>query len=153
MVGLTPKYDRSVQFSFAGRRLPITLRVCRSLVWTEAALVILAGVFVVAVATVFGSSNSIPFHGDTLSGTGAVMLGVVYIVAGLALAYVGVALGQLAPWSRTGIASVQVFLAVLLLFRSFEFSVSVVINVLLYVAILALLFAPDTRRALEGGPA
>jgi hypothetical protein len=145
-------YDRAVQFSFAGtsRNLPMTLRVCRSLVWTQAAFVILAGIFVVFASTVFGSSNSIPFHGDTLSGGRAAMLGGVYIVAGLALIYLAVELGRLASWARNAIVSVQVFLAVLLFFRSFEISVSVAINVFFYAAVIALLFAPETRRALEG---
>jgi hypothetical protein len=140
-----------VEFSFAGksRNLPMTLRVCRSLVWTQAAFVVLGGVFVVFASTVFGSSNSIPFHGDTLSGTPAALLGGVYVVAGLGLMYLGVELGRLTGWARNAIVSVQVFLAVLLFFRSFELSVSVAINVFLYVAIVALLFAPDTRRALD----
>jgi hypothetical protein len=139
-----------MQFSFSGRTLPMTLRVCRSLVWTEAAFTVLSGVFVVLTAAVFGSSDAIPFHGDTLSGSGAVMLGVVYIAAGSALIWLGVELGRLAPWARTVIVSMQVFLVVLELFRSFDLSLSLVINGALYVAIIALLFAPDTHRALEG---
>jgi len=38
---------------------------------------------------------------------------------------------------------------VLELFRSADLSLSLFINVALYVAIIALLFAPDTHRALE----
>jgi hypothetical protein len=145
-------YDRAVQFSFAGksRNLPMTLRVCRSLVWTQAAFVILAGIFVVFASTVFGSSNSIPFHGDTLSGGRAAMLGGVYVAAGLVLIYLALELGRLASWARNAIVSVQVFLAVLLFFRSFEISVSVAINVFFYASVIALLFAPDSRRAFEG---
>jgi hypothetical protein len=101
-------------------------------------------------STVFGSSNSIPFNGQTLSGGSAATLGAVYVLAGLVLIYLGVELGRLRPWSRTAIVSAQVFLAVLLLVRSFELSVSVVINVFFYAAIIGLLFAPETRRALEG---
>ncbi len=138
-------------FSFSGRHLPMTLRVCRALVWTQAAFTILAGIFVVLTATLFGSSNAIPFYGGTLSGGAAVMLGLVYAVAGLTLVGLGVELGRLAPVARPFIVGMQVFLAVLELFRSFELSLSTVINVALYLTIIALLFAPDTHRALEGG--
>jgi hypothetical protein len=140
-----------MSFSFAGRGVPMTVRVGRSLLWTQAAFITLAGLFVVLVSTLFGNSNSIPFGSNTLSGGGAAMLGVVYIVAGLVVGYLGIEFGRLTPWSRTAIASVQAFLAVLLLFRSFDLSLSLVINVVLFVAILALVFAPDTRRAFASG--
>lgn len=138
-----------MKFAFAGPKLPITLRVCRTLVWTQAVFVMLAGAFVVFAATVFGNENEIPFHGDTLTGGRAVALGVVYIVVGLVLAYLGVALGRLASWARNAIVCAQVFLAILLLFRSFDLSVSTLINVVLYVAIVVLIFAPETRRAFD----
>lgn len=146
---MDPTYDRAMPFSFSGSSLPMTVRVCRSLVWTQAAFTMLAGVFLVLIATLFGSSGAIPFHGGTLSGSGAVMLGVVYLAAGVALLWLGAELGRLAPWARTVILSMQVFLAVLELFRSADLSLSLFINVALYVAIIALLFAPDTHRALE----
>jgi hypothetical protein len=139
-----------VQFSFAGRSLPMTVRMCRSLVWTQAAFVVLGGAFVIIAATVFGGNNAIPVHGDALSGNGAVMLGFVYLVVGAVLAYLGIELGRLTPWIRNVLAGAQVFLAVLLLFRSFDLSVSTVLNVLFCAAIVGLLFAPDTRRAFEG---
>jgi len=139
-----------VPFSFAGRKLPVTVRVCRTLVWTQASFVILAGVFVVFAATVFGSSNAIPFHGDTLTGTGAAVLGLVYVAAGLVLAYLGIELGRLSPWARVAVVSMQVFLAVLLLYRSFDLSLSSVINLGLEAAIVGLLFATNARRAFDG---
>jgi hypothetical protein len=139
-----------VQFSFAGRNLPMTVRMCRSLVWTQAAFVILGGAFVIFAATVFGGTNAVPVHGDALSGNGAVMLGFVYLVVGGVLAYLGVELGRLAPWVRNVLAGAQVFLAVLLLFRAFDLSVSTILNVLFCAAIVGLLFAPDTSRAFEG---
>ncbi|GAC1581605.1 MAG: hypothetical protein NVS3B18_15170 [Candidatus Dormibacteria bacterium] len=139
-----------MQFSFSGRSLPMTVRVCRSLVWAEAAYTMLSGVFVVLVATLLGANEAIPFRGATLSGGGAVVLGAVYVAAGLLIVWLGFELGRLAPWARTVIVSMQVFLAVLQFFRSFDLSLSLLINVGLYVAIIALLFAPDTHRALEG---
>jgi hypothetical protein len=139
--------------NFSGATLPMTLRVCRTLVWTQAAVVILGGVFVVLTVALLGSSIGIPFHDGTLSGWGAAGLGATYIGAGLVLIWLGVVLGQLARWALPAIVSMQVFLAVIDLFRSFALSTSMILDVVLYVAVLALLFAPDTRRALEGSPA
>lgn len=138
-----------MQFSFAGRSLPMTIRMCRSLVWTQAGLVILGGAFVILAATVFGSSNEIPFNGTTLSGTAAAALGLGYAAAGLVLAYLGVELGRLAPWSRNALVVAQVLLLVLLVLRSFDLSVSTLLNVLFCAAIVGLLFAPDSSRALD----
>lgn len=138
-----------MQFSFAARSLPMTIRVCRSLVWTQAAFVVLGGAFVILVATVLGGSNQIPFHGDTLSGTGAAVLGLVYVAAGLVLAYLGYEIGRLAAWARNVLIGAEVTLTVFLLFRAFDVSVSTVLNLLFCVAIVGLLFAPDTRRALD----
>jgi hypothetical protein len=136
-----------MQFSFAGRALPMTLRVCRSLLLAQAALTILAGVFVVLVTSLLGSSDTIPFRGGALGGSGALMLGVGYIAAGLGLAWLGVELRRLAPWARPLIVGLLLLLAMLQVLRSFELSMSLVINVALSVAIIALLFAPDTQRA------
>jgi hypothetical protein len=146
-------YDRGVELSFSAPKLPLTLRVCRTLLWTQAAITVLGGVFVVLTAALFGASNSIPFHDGTLSGGAAAALGIVYIAAGLALTWLGIALGQRASWTLAGIAGMQAFLAVLDLYRSFDASPSTLLNIALYIAVLALLFAPDTRRALEGTPA
>ena len=137
-------------FSFSGQGLPITVRACRSLVWAQAALTMLSGVFVVLVAALFGTSESIPFHGATLTGGGAVLLGLVYVVAGVALIWLGWELGRLTPWVRTVIVSFEVFLVVVQVFRSFDLSLSMFINVALSIGIIALLFAPETQRALEG---
>jgi hypothetical protein len=147
------RYDRAVRFSFAKSELPLSLRVCRSLVWTQAAFVILGGVFVLFVATVFGAGSAVPFHGDALSGSRAATLGLVYVVAGLALAFLGVALGRVSWWARIVIVSLEVFLTVLLFFRSFDLSVSMVINVGLVAGIVGLLFTAETRRAFERRPA
>ena len=48
------------------------------------------------------------------------------------------------------IVSFEVFLAVVQVFRSFDLSLSVLINVGLCIGVIALLFAPETQRALQG---
>jgi hypothetical protein len=137
-----------MQFSFSGAALPMTLRVCRSLLWLQTALTILAGIFVVLVTSLLGSSESIPFHGDNLSGSGAVALGSVYIAAGVALALLSVEIGRRASWARIPLVGLQVVLGALELIRSFDLSVSLVINLALSAAIVGLLFAPLSRKAL-----
>jgi hypothetical protein len=137
-----------MQFSFSGGSLPMTLRVCRSLLWVQAALTILAGVFVVLVTSLLGSSESIPFHGDNLTGSGALALGAVYVATGVALALLSIEIGRLASWARIPVVGLQVLLGALELVRSFDLSVSLVINLALSGAIIALLFAPLSRRAL-----
>jgi hypothetical protein len=137
-------------FSFSGPSLPMTVRACRSLVWAQAALTMLSGVFVVLVAVLFGTSESIPFNGATVSGGGAVLLGLVYVVAGLALVWLGLELGRLAPRARTVIVSFEVFLAALQVVRSFNLSLSLFINIGLCIGIIALLFVPETQRAFQG---
>jgi hypothetical protein len=137
-----------MQFSFSGGALPMTLRVCRSLLWVQAALTILAGIFVVLVTSLLGSSESIPFHGDNLTGSAALALGAVYVAAGVALALLSIEIGRLASWARIPVVALQVLLGTIELVRSFELSVSLVINLALSAAIIALLFAPLSRRAL-----
>ena len=137
-------------YTFAAPDLPMTVRLCRTLVWTQAAFTIIGGAFVLMIALMFGSSDAIPFHGETLTGSGAAILGAVYLAAGAALVWFGVALARLAPWARTAIVSMQVFLVLVTLFRSTDLTVSLAVNVGLVAAIVALLFVPDTRRALVG---
>jgi hypothetical protein len=72
------------------------------------------------------------------------------VAAGLVLVYLGFELGRLGWWARNVLVGAQVILAVLLLLRAFDLSVSTVLNMLFCVAIVGLLYAPDTRRALEG---
>jgi hypothetical protein len=138
-----------VDFSFARPSLPMTIRMCRSLVWTQAALVVLGGAFVILAATVFGSGNEVPFNGGTLSGTSAIVLGFVYVAAGLVLSYLGFELGRLTPWVRNVLVTAQVLLVVLLVLRTFDLSVSTVLNLAFCGAIVGLLRAPDSSRALD----
>lgn len=145
-------YDRVMQFSFSGRSLPMALRVCRSLVWAQAAITILAGVFVVLVVSLLGSTDTIPFRGGSLGGSGALTLGIVYLGVGLALVWLGSELRRLTHWVRPAIVGAQALLISLQLLRSLELSTSMLINVALTVAILALLFVPDTHRAFESAP-
>lgn len=135
-------------FSFAERDLPFTLRACRSLLWAQAAYMLFAGIFVLLASVVLG--GTIPFRDGTVSGSGAAMLGIVYVLAALTLTWLGLALGRRAQWVRSAIVSMEVFLAVVQLVRAFDMSLSTVINVALFVAILSLLFIPSTQRAHEG---
>jgi hypothetical protein len=133
--------------SFAQRDVPISLRACRSLLWAQAAYMLFAGIFVLLAAMVLG--GTIPFRDGTVGGSGAAMLGVVYVLVALTLGWLGVALGRRAAWTRAAIVSIEVFLAVLQLFRALDLSLATVIDVGLFVAIIVLLFVPGTQRALD----
>ncbi len=139
-------------FTFTGPTLPMTVRACRSLIWTLAALTMLSGVFVLMTATLLGAGFSIPFHNTTLSGSGAVTLGLVYVAAGGVLVWLGVQLGRLVPWVRAAIVGMLALVVGLALFRALELSLSMAINVALCVAVIALLFARDTQQALQHTP-
>ncbi len=132
----------------AQRDLPTALRVCRSLLWAQAAYMLFTGLFVLLASAVLG--GSIPFRDGTVSGAGAVTLGVVYVLAALMLTWIGVALGRGAPWVKAGIASMEVFVAVVQLVRAFDLSLSTAITVVLFVAIMALTFVPAAPPTLEG---
>ncbi len=133
--------------SFAPRELPTAVRVCRSLLWAQAAYMLFAGTFVLLATVVLG--GTIPFRDGTVSGSGAAMLGVVYVLAALTLTWLAVALGRRAAWARAGIASIEVFVVVVQLVRAFDLSIATLITVALFVAIMALLFVPGAQRALE----
>ena len=137
-------------FSFSGRDLPAVLRVCRALVWAQAVYTFFAGVFVVLTAQLLG--GSLPFHDGTVSGGGAAMLGLVYVIAALVLGWLGVALGRQVPWARTGIVVIEVVLAVILVYRAFDLSAATAINVAFFASIVVLLFLPQMQRVLERTP-
>jgi hypothetical protein len=137
-------------FEFSGAELPLATRACRAVVWTQAGLTILGGVFILLTATLLGSSTAILFHGGALSGGVAAALGGVTICAGVALVLLGAALGRRAPWALAALLGVEALLAALVLLRAFDLSPATVLNLLLCVAAVALLVAPDTRRALAG---
>lgn len=129
--------------------LPMSVRACRSLLWAQAAYLLFTGVFVLLASVVLG--GTIPFRDGTVSGSSAALLGIVYVLAALTLAWLGVQLVRRAPWATPAIISLEVFVAVLQLLRAFELSLSTVISVVLFVAIVALLFAPGAQRSL-GAP-
>jgi hypothetical protein len=139
-----------MSLSLAEPPVPMTLRLCRSLVWTQAMFSTLAGLFVVLTAVLFGEGNSIPFAGGTLAGTGAALLGGVYVGVGAVLVGLGFAIGRLAPWARAALVGAEVFLSVLLVLRSLDLSSSTLVNVAFFAAIIGLLFAPGSRVALRG---
>ncbi|MHB8533712.1 MAG: hypothetical protein ACYDC2_13415 [Solirubrobacteraceae bacterium] len=112
-------------------------------------LITLAGISVILTALLFGRQDSIPVASGSVSGAGADLLGAVYVAAGLVLSGLGVALGRLATWARTAIACLEVFLVILIVFRSLDVSVSTFLNAGLFVAVLVLLFAPSSSAALS----
>jgi hypothetical protein len=134
-------------FSFAQRDLPMPLRACRSLLFVQAAYMLFAGIFVLLASAVLG--GTIPFRDGTVGGSGAVMLGSVYVLAAIVLTWLAFALGRREPWVRSAMVSVEVFVAVLQLVRAFELSLSTAVNVALFVAIVTLLFVPATQRGSE----
>ncbi len=111
---------------------------------------VLAGVFVVLTAVIFGADNSIPFAGSALAGTGAAVLGGVYVAVGIALAYLAFELGRLAPWARAALVCAEASLAGLLVLRSLDLSVSTLVNVAFFAAIIGLLFTRASSAALRG---
>jgi hypothetical protein len=136
-------------YSFAGRGAPLPLRACRSLLWAQAAYTLFGGIFVLMTAVVLGGGFSIPFRDGILNGGGAAILGIVYVAAAATLTWLAVALMRHEPWATPAIVSIEAFLAILQLLRGFDLSLSTLIGVGLYVAILALLFAPGTQRSPE----
>ena len=130
-----------MSFSVSTPALSRSVRVCRSLVWIQAALSILTGAFVVLVTLLFGSGGSIPFAGGALTGAGAVALGAGYIAAGVVVAWLGAELGRPARWVPALLAGAEVLLTALALLRSFDLSIGTVLNVALAVAIVAILAA------------
>jgi hypothetical protein len=131
----------------SARELPTAIRVCRSLLWAQAAYLLFSGIFVLLATVILG--GTIPFRDGSLSGSAAAMLGAVYVLAALTLTWLGVALGRRETWARPAIASAETFIIVVQLVRSFEMSVSMSISVGLFVAVTALLFLPGAERALE----
>lgn len=125
----------------------MTLRVARLLLYLESGLLLLAGIFAVAIAVLLGSGNSIPFAGAQVSGLGAAVLGAFYAALGAAAFYVSVELGRCAAWSRMGAIVLQAVLIVLFLARG-EFSASLGISLALCVAVVALLFTSSANAAL-----
>ena len=139
-----------MSFSFGGPQAPLTIRVCRALIWLQALLIILAGISVILAVLFFGDTDSIPFGTSTLSGSGAEILGGVYIAAGVVLAMVGIGVGRMQAWARVAVVSIQVFLAIVLVVRSLDASVSTFLNAGLFVAIVVLLYLPPSNQAFAG---
>jgi hypothetical protein len=130
----------------SARELPTAIRVCRSLLWAQAAYLLFSGIFVLLATVILG--GTIPFRGGSVSGSAAAMLGAVYVLAALTLTWLGVALGRRETWTRPAIASAEVFIIVVQLVRSFEMSVSTVVTAALVVAILALLLLGDAEHSI-----
>ncbi len=118
--------------------------------WTQAVYTFFAGVFVLLTASLL--NGSLPFHGGTISGGGAAVIGLVDVLVAAGLTGLGVALGRLAPWARTGIvivAGLPGHVRAPARLRPLPLDPD---QHDLCALILVLLFVPDTQRVL-GGPA
>jgi hypothetical protein len=123
------------------------LRVAGSLIFLQAAILLLAGAFVVLVGAVLGSGNSVPFAGNLLSGAGAFALGLAYVTCAAAAAYLSVQLGRLAHWIRPALICFEAALIVLFMAQG-ELSINMIFNVLLCLAVTVLLVSPSVGAAL-----
>ncbi|MBV8194198.1 MAG: hypothetical protein JOY80_01575 [Candidatus Dormibacteraeota bacterium] len=135
-------------YSFGAKNLPTTIRAARALLFLEAGVLVLSGAFAVLIGLLLGSSNAIPFAGTSVSGQAAAGLGLLYAVLGILAAYFGVELGRLTRWSRTAVVALQAVLIVLFMARA-DFSISLVLSVLLCVGIAALLVTSSAGEALN----
>lgn len=141
-----------MSFRFSGAQVPLVLRICRALIWLQAVLIILAGISVILAVLLFGSNDSIPFGNGNLNGGGAQILGGVYVAAGVVLILVGAGVGRALAWARIAAISVQVFLAILLVVRALDVSVSTFLNAALFITITVLLYVPPSNAAFAGRP-
>lgn len=137
------------QLSFQKRSLPVPLRVAGSIIFLQAAILLLAGSFVVLVGAVLGNGNSVPFAGNLLSGAGAVALGLAYVAFAVAAAFLSVQLGRLATWIRPVLICFEAALIVLFMAQG-ELSINLIFNVVLCLAVAVLLVSPSVGAALTG---
>jgi hypothetical protein len=137
------------QLSFQKRGLPMAVRVAGSLIFLQAAILSLAGAFVVLVGTVLGSANSVPFAGKMLSGAGAVALGLAYVVCAVIAGFFSVQLGRLAHWIRWVLICFEGALIVLFIAQG-ELSINLIFNVIVCLAVAVLLVSPSAGAALTG---
>ena len=139
-------------YNFGGRDLPTTIRIARALLYLEAGILVLAGVFAVILGVLLGSGDAIPFAGTTLSGQGAAFIGLLYVAMGGGAVYLAVELGRLTGWSRVAIIGLQAVLIVLFMARG-DFSISLVLSLALCIGIAVLLVSSSATAALERGKA
>jgi hypothetical protein len=125
--------------------------VATAIVFFQAAILLLAGVFVLIVALI-GSGNSIPFAGQTLSGGAAMVLGALYVGLTIAATYIGIALRRLVSWARNACVGLEAAMIVLFMAHG-DLSVNLVINLLLCLAVVGLLVAPSVTAALKAAGA
>lgn len=126
---------------------PLSIRTVRLLLMLEAGLLILSGLFAALIGIVLGPGNAIPFAGGEVSGGGAVGLGLLYGVFGVAATYIAVELRRLPAWTRVAAIVLQAVLIVLFLARG-DFSGSLGISLALCLAISALMLSPSAGTAL-----
>lgn len=133
--------------------LPTTLRLCRIVLWVQAAYTVLGGVFALMAATLFAATSAIPFHGGTLSSTGAAMLGWIYVGAGTVLGTLAATLRPSRGWMFVTLVGAELFVAIVDLWRDFDLTASTLFTLAMAVSAVLLVLTATSRRALGLLPA
>lgn len=126
--------------------LPVTLRLARSLTAVQGGILLLLGVFVLAL-TALGNQISMTFANATITGAGAVAIGFLYCALGLASLGLAVMLGRQPGRTRPVLVGLEALLTVLFLARG-DFSFSLLVSIGLCVGIAVLLVTPSAAAAL-----
>lgn len=133
--------------SFAPPRLPATVRVCRALLWTQAALAVFSGIFVLLVTHLYGTSDGVSFNSGSVAGASATVLAVGYLAVAAALgAFAGALRSRVRIVVTRALVGFEVLLAAAQLYRAAGLSSSSILPVALCVAVVALILMPASRR-------
>ena len=131
-------------FSFGGPEFPISLKITRSLVYTEASILFIIALFLVAIDVTIPNST-------TLSSGQIVGLAALFLALGGGVVYLGVVLSQLHTWTRNAILGVQVLLLAYSALRvSSDTWESFILILILVGGVVWSLFAPTSRAAFAG---
>src|ERR1035437_2816350 len=101
-----------MSFQFAGAEAPMPVRVARSLIWVQSAILILEGLFLVLLGAFFGDNSSVEIGPTTAHGSSAALWGAVFIVAGALFGALGVQIVKLSPNIRLATVGAEIVYAV-----------------------------------------
>lgn len=134
-------------YSFGGRKLPQTVRWARALVYVEASLQIISGLFLAIVAAVLG--NAVSIGSTELSGGATLALAAGYVAIGVVLVYLGVELTRLTEWARLTLLPFQLFLGAVFILRADGQIFSIALGIGLPAAVIALLWSAQAKEAFQ----